>query len=334
MTTLITGASGFIGGELARMLVDRGHQVRVLVRPTSDLNSLDHLSLDVQRGEFEDRDALARVMSGVTVIYHCAALAADWGRWRDFEAANVTAVKALLEAATQAGTVERFVHVSSSDVYGYPRTPADESQPMRNVGYHYNRSKIMSEKLVNECHRETGLPTTIVRPVTVFGPRSFNFTVGLARLLQDGDLPFLAKGKTRAGLIYVDDLLEAMITAAGSDAAIGQTYNMRDPSDMNWREALLTLAEGIGAVSRPRNIPTFVAVTAAFGLEAAYSLFRINTRPILTRQVVYAMTRDQGYPIAKAQRELEFAPKTGVEEGFRRTIDWLQSAEGQAALAE
>jgi nucleoside-diphosphate-sugar epimerase len=70
----------------------------------------------------------------------------------------------------------------------------------------------MSETLVSECHRETGLPTTIVGPVTVFGPRNYTFTVGLARLLLDGDLPLVAHGRTRAGLIYVDDLTEAMIS--------------------------------------------------------------------------------------------------------------------------
>lgn len=334
MNTLVTGASGFIGGELTRLLVERGERVRVLARPTSNLDPLARLPLDIVRAEFDDPTALIAATAQTQVIYHCAALAADWGLWRDFAAVNVTGVKNLLDAAVQAGTIERFVHVSSSDVYGYPRTPVDESQPLRDVGYHYNRSKIMSERLVDECHRQTGLPTTIIRPVTVFGPRSYNFTVGLARLLGDGDLPFLAQGRARAGLIYVGDLLDGMIVAAGSDQAIGQAYNLRDPSDMTWRDALLTLAEGVGAVSRPRNIPAFVAVTAAFGLEAAYSLFRIKTRPILTRQVVYAMTRDQGYPIEKAQRELGFAPEIGVEEGFRRTIEWLQSTEGQAALTE
>lgn len=334
MTALVTGASGFIGGELTRMLVGRGERVRVLVRPTSDLTSLDGLALDTRLGEFSDRETVASTLDGVRVVYHCAALAADWGPWRQFEAANVAGVKSLLEAAVRAGTVERFLHVSSSDVYGYPRTVVDESAPMRDVGYPYNRSKVMGEQIVDGFHRETGLPTTTIRPVTVFGPRSDNFTVGLARLLRDGDLPLLAKGKARAGLIYIDDLLDVMIASATNPRAIGQAYNLRDPSDITWRETLMRLADGIGASTRPRNIPAAVALPTAFLLEAVYSLLRINTRPILTRQVVYAMTRDQGYPIAKAQQELDFAPRVGVEQGFQRTVEWLHSGEGQAAISD
>ncbi|MDH3259793.1 MAG: NAD-dependent epimerase/dehydratase family protein [Acidimicrobiia bacterium] len=334
MTIVVTGASGFIGGELTRMLVERGEQVRILARPSSNLDPLDGLPLDIVRGELDDSPALARAMSAADVVFHCAALAADWGPWSDFERANVSGVKNLLQAAVDAGTVQRFVHVSTSDVYGYPRTAVDESYPLRDVGYNYNRSKIMSERLVDEYLHQFGLPTTIIRPVTVFGPRSFTFTVGLSRLLLDGDLPFLAKGRARAGLIYIDDLIEGMISAASEPAAIGQAYNLRDPSNITWRESLLTLADGLGASTRPRNIPTPVAVLAAFGLETAYSLFRIKTRPLLTRQVVYAMTRDQGYPIEKAEDELGFAPTIGVDEGFRRTIEWLRSAEGQKALTD
>jgi nucleoside-diphosphate-sugar epimerase len=333
MTALVTGASGFIGGELTRMLVGRGERVRVLVRPTSDLTSLNHLAVDTRRGEFSDREAVAGAMAGVNVVYHCAGLAADWGPWREFEAANVTGVRNLLEAAVQAGTVERFLHVSSSDVYGYPRTVVNETAPLRDVGYPYNRSKVLSERLVDEFHRDTGLPTTTIRPVTVFGPRSQNFTVGLARLLGNGDLPLLARGRERAGLIYVDDLLDAMVTAADTQEAVGQAYNLRDPSDITWRETLMTLAAGIGAVTRPRNVPAAVALPTAFLLETVYSLFRVKTRPLLTRQVVYAMTRDQGYPIKKARQELGFAPRVGVEQGFQRTIEWLHSGEGQAAIS-
>lgn len=334
MTILVTGGSGFIGGELTRILVERGEAVRVLARSTSNLGRFSNLPLETVRGELNDRAALQDATANVRVVYHCAALAADWGPWSEFEAANVTGVKNLLEATVDTGTIERFVHVSSSDVYGYPRIPADESQPMKDVGYRYNRSKIMSERLVDECHRKTGLPTTIIRPVTVFGPRSYTFSVGMARLLLDGDLPFLAKGQARAGLIYVDDLVDGMIAAAAEPRAVGRVYNLRDPSDMTWREALLTLAEGMGAVTRQRNVPKPVALAAAVGLEAVYSFFRIRTRPLLTRHLVHTMTRDQGYSIARAQEELGFAPRVGVEEGFRRTIEWLRSAEGQAALAE
>jgi len=108
MVTLVTGASGFIGGALARTLVARGERVRILARPTSNLDSIAGLDLDNVRGDLADSFALSRATAGVRVIYHCAALASDWGPWADFEQANVTGVANLLDAAVAAGTVLRL----------------------------------------------------------------------------------------------------------------------------------------------------------------------------------------------------------------------------------
>ncbi len=329
---LVTGASGFIGGALAQTLLDRGERIRILARSTSDLSRFDDTGAEVVRGPLTDADTLDRAMEGVSTVYHCAALAADWGPWSDFEEANVTAVSALLDAAVGTGSVERFLHVSSSDVYGYPPEPVDESHRLREVGNHYNRSKIMSERLVDDCHLRTGLPVTIVRPVTVFGPRSFTFTVGISQLLVEGSMPLLNGGQAHAGLIYIDDLVEAIIGAATAPVAVGEAYNLRDPSDMTWREGILRLAEGLGVEPHLPDISTWVALAAATILEGWYRLLRKEDRPLLTRQLVRLMTRDQGYLTDKAERELGFSPSIGLDRGFQRTIEWLHSGEGQAAL--
>lgn len=333
MVTLVTGASGFIGGELTRTLASHGERVRVLARPSSDLSALDGLDLEVIRGELSDTAALADAVAGAAVIFHCAALTADWGSWEDFERSNVTGVRSLLAAAERAGVVERFVHVSSTDVYGYPKQVGDESSPMRDVGYPYNKSKILGERHVQHSHDSAGLPTTIVRPATVFGERSPTFTVELARRLLAGQLPLVAGGRSHAGLIYVGDLVDAMLVAATKPQAVGEVYNLRDPVDMSWREAIAAMAAGLGVTKPPRNIPGPAAVAAAHLMEVVYKLLRRRSRPLLTRHVVAILTRDQGYPIGKAERDLAFAPRIGLEVGLARSIDWLLSPEGQAALA-
>ncbi len=329
---LVTGASGFIGGALTQSLIDRGESVRVLIRPTSDLSPFDEGVLEVVRGSLSDPSAVATALDGVETVFHCAALAADWGPWEDFEEANVSAVQALLDGSVAAGSVQRFLHVSSSDVYGYPRVPVDETYGLHEAGNHYNRSKIMSERLVEACHQETGLPVTIVRPVTVFGPRSYTFTVGLSQLLLEGDLPLLNGGKAHAGLIYIDDLVRAIVEAAANSTAVGQAYTLRDPIDMTWKEAILRLAAGLGVEPRLRTIPTWAGLAVATAMEGWHLLTRREERPLLTRQLVHVMTRDQGYSIDKAQTELGFAPSIGVEAGFDHTIEWLHSPEGQRAL--
>lgn len=333
MTTLVTGASGFIGGELTRKLAAAGERVRVLARQTSDLSALESLDLEVVRGDLSNAAALADAVAGAAVIFHCAALAADWGSWGNFKRSNVIGVHNLLTAAERAGVVERFVHVSSTDVYGYPKQVGNESSQMKDVGYPYNRSKILGEQQVHGWHDRTGLPTTVVRPATVFGERSPTFTVELARRLLAGQLPIIAGGRSHAGLIYVGDLLDAMLAAATEPEAVGQVYNLRDPVDLTWREAIQALAVGLGVAWAPRNIPGPAAVAAAHLMEAVYKALRKQDRPLLTRHLVATMTRDQGYPIGKAQRELGFAPRVGLEAGLERSIDWLLSPEGQAALA-
>lgn len=332
MAILVTGASGFIGGELTRTLAGRGKQVRVLARSTSNLDALSHLDLDVHIGELDDPAVAAMALEGVEVVYHCAGLAADWGPWTDFERSNVTAVETLLGAAVGSQTLERFVHVSTTDVYGYPKEPGDETAPMHDVGYPYNRSKIMGEQVVDRYWRETGLPATIIRPATVFGPRSLTFTAGLARLLIDEELPLVGGGKACAGLIYIDDLVNGMIDAATAFQAVGGVYNMRDPAHVTWRDAILTLAAGLGITKPLRTIPGPIAVGAAAVMETIARARRSTTRPLLTRHLVYTMIRDQCYSVDKAKRELWFAPKTGVEQGLRLSVDWLQSPEGKAAI--
>ncbi len=332
MAILVTGASGFIGGELTRTLAARGEQVRVLARPTSNLGALAHLGLDTVIGELDDPTVVATAMADVRTVFHCAGLAADWGPWADFERSNVTAVETLLAAAAASPTLERLVHVSTTDVYGYPKEPADETAPMNDVGYPYNRSKIMGEQVVDRYWKEHSLPATIIRPATVFGPRSVNFTAGLARLLIDGELPLIAGGRACAGLIYIDDLVNGMIDAATAFQAVGEVYNMRDPSHVTWRDAILTLAAGLGVTKPLRNVPGVIALGAATTMETIAKARRQVTRPLLTRQIVYAMLRDQCYAIDKAERDLWFRPKIGVEQGLRLSVDWLHSPEGQAAL--
>ena len=126
---LITGASGFLGGRLAQMLVERGIPTRILARDQSNLDHLAGYAVEVVRNDLVEGGALTTAMQGVSHVFHCAGCSTDWAPAAAYYAANVEGTRALLLAARHSGKVERFLHISTTDVYGYPQIPCDEDHP-------------------------------------------------------------------------------------------------------------------------------------------------------------------------------------------------------------
>jgi nucleoside-diphosphate-sugar epimerase len=268
----------------------------------------------------DDEEALARAVRGVTRIYHCAGCSTDWAPWRDYYEANVAAVRNLLRAAAASPSLERFLHVSTTDVYGYPVEPCEESHPIGDVGLPYNRSKCMGETLV----RESGVPVTIVRPATIYGPRGKAFTEDIAKLLRQGSMAVINGGRSKGGFCYVDNAAQAMIDAACSSRTIGQTYNLADGTGATWRDYVDALASGLGLRRPWIDIPLAAAFPLARFMEASHRYLRIPGRPQLTLHAVYLLSRNQEYPTEKAKSDFGFMPASGFEEGISRSIEWLK----------
>lgn len=325
MTVLVTGASGFLGGRLAQMLAERGDQVRVLARASSDLRHLSHLQTQIVRGDLGDTAAMAEAMRGVRVVYHCAACSTDWAPLRTYFSANVTGTQNLLDAAIGAGTVERFLHVSTTDVYGYPRVPCDESAPMQDVGLPYNRTKIQGEEAVWRAHREHGLPVTVVRPATIYGPRGKDFVVEIAKLLRQRMMVLIDGGRARGGFTYVDNVAEAMMRAAESPKAVGRAYNLCDETRTTWREYTDALADALG-YRRPRlALPFRAAMVMGGAMEIPHRLLKLSGRPLLTRHAVQLLGQDQEFPATRARQDFGFAPRVPLAEGIARSAAWFRS---------
>lgn len=315
--SLVTGASGFLGGRLAAMLAERGFSVRVLARHSSDVRHLP-AACEIVRGGLSETDALRRAVHGVSHIFHCAGCSTDHAPWKVYYEANVTGVRNLLRAAAGAGGVGRFLHVSTTDVYGYPAVPCTESQPLRAVGLPYNRSKCLGEECVWEAAR-AGLPVTVVRPATIYGPRGKAFSEDIAAHLRRGTMAVVDGGRSRGGFSYVDNVAEAIIQAAFAPATIDRAYNLADGTGVTWRAYLDRMAAGLGCRPPWINLPGRLA----FGLAGI--LERLPGRPVLTRHAVYLLSRDQEYPTANARRDFGFSPSVSFEEGMRRTLDAITS---------
>ncbi|HDQ72635.1 MAG TPA: NAD-dependent epimerase/dehydratase family protein [Chloroflexi bacterium] len=323
MNNLVTGSSGFLGSHLVEALIARGEQVRALVRPTSQTAHLENLGVELAYSDLSDAASLETALQAIDRVYHCAALAADWGTWEAFRAANVTGVENLMAAALGAD-VSKIVHVSTTDVYGHPDYPADESAPFRLRGWPYGDTKIEGERIVWNYYRQHGLPVTVVRPVNVYGPRSTTFVMEIVDLLKQGGMIHIGRSKKPAGLTYVTNVVDVICRAADSDESVGQAYNACDGSNVTWRQYVDRLAEIVGVPSPRIVIPHRLAYLLGWGMEKTYRMLRIDSRPLLTRMTADVFSTDQGFPIEKARRELGYEPKIDFDEGMRRVEAWLR----------
>jgi ornithine--oxo-acid transaminase len=328
---LVTGASGFIGGHLTERLVQEGFPVRCLVRRTSDVSLLESLGVELAIGDLADADSVARAARGCRYVFHCGALVSDWATVREIRQINVQGTRNALGAAA-AAYAERFVHFSSTDVYGYPGgRGVEETYVASGFRNWYSQTKLAAEAEVRRAEQAQRMTTVILRPATVYGPRSKEVVGEIARAIRGGNMLLVDGGKAIAGLCYVHNLVDAAILALQHDAAPAQAFNITDGLDITWKDFTTSLAEGLGCSEVRLSIPYWAANGLGFSFEHGYRLLRRATRlslpPLLSRQAVHVLGQDQDFSNRKARELLGWEPKVDYRAGLGATLDWLR-AEG------
>lgn len=328
---LITGASGFIGGRLAARLSGEGRSVRCLVRAGSDTGALRELPVELAVGALGDPASLRRASAGCSALVHCAALVSDWATVAEIEATNVTGTASLLQAAAQAG-VRRVVHISTTDVYGHPGSALlAEDAPPAGFANWYAQSKLQAEREVLRATRGSALEATILRPATVYGPGSNELVGEIARAIGARHMVLIDRGRAEAGLCYVENLIDAVLLALAVPQARGETFNVSDGLAVTWARFTGDLAAGLGAQPVRLSLPYPLAHAIAVSLEHGYRLLRARTglqlAPLLSRQAVQVLGRDQSFSTAKARGLLGWEPRIDYLEGLRATLDWLGARE-------
>jgi nucleoside-diphosphate-sugar epimerase len=326
---LVTGASGFIGGHLAQRLVQEGRQVRCLVRASSDTSLLEQLDVELAVGDLASSASLVRAAAGCRHVFHCGALVSDWGTTAEIARINVTGTRNILEASIDAG-VERFIHVSTTDVYGYPGgTAIDETHPATRFRNWYAQTKLQAEGEVRRAGEASELETVILRPSTVYGPRSTDVVGEIARALRDGKMVLVDGGQAVAGLCYVDNLVDAALLAGSHEAAPGHAFNVSDGLEVTWKQFTDGLASGLGCGEVRWSVPYWLAAGVGFSLEQGYRFLRRTTRvtlpPLLSRQAVHVLGRDQHFSNRKARELLDWNPGVDYETGLEATLAWLRA---------
>ncbi len=329
---LITGATGFIGGRLAQRLVGEGYPVRCLVRSGSDTSLLDELDVQIAVGDLTAAPSLVRAVDGAHHVFHCGALVTDWATTEEIIHTNVQGTRNLLEASVGAA-VKRFIHVSTTDVYGYPNGVAiDETYVGTRFQNWYAQTKREAEAEVRRVERADTLEAVILRPATVYGPGSTDVIGEIAQAIQGGYMLLVDGGRAVAGLCYVENLIDAAILALTHQAAPGNAFNVSDGLPITWRQLTDGLAEGLGCSKVRWSLPYGLANSVGFSLEHAYRLLRratgLTTPPLLSRQAVQMLGNDQNFSNRKLREMLGWEPRVDYATGLEATLAWLKAGNG------
>jgi dihydroflavonol-4-reductase len=321
LRVLVTGATGFTGGHLARALRARGHDVVAMVRNESAGAELAAAGIALRVADLAKPETLPSVVKHIDVIYNIAALYRQAGLPASvYHQVNATAVGQLVEAAAAAG-VRRVVHCSTVGVHGdVEHPPANEDAPLR-PGDVYQVAKLEGERIGRDAAARTGVELVIARPSGIYGPgdrRLLKLFRGVAR----GRFVILGDGRIFYHLTHIDDLVEGLRLCGDVAAAAGRTYILAGAEVPTLNDLTMMIADDAG-VSPPRlRLPVWPFWLAGGACEALCAPFGIEP-PIYRRRVDF-FTKSRAFDISRARAELGYAPSVGLREGIHRTLAWYR----------
>lgn len=322
---LVTGGAGFIGGNIAKALAQRGDAVITVSRGTyPHLKELgiEHHSLDISTLPKE----LEKLLVGVDAVFHVAAVVKMWGKYDEFYQGNVEATRYLLECAKRA-RVPRFIFTSSPSViaHGKDLRGVDERQPYPDhFDAYYPETKAIAEQLVIHAHDPIGISTIVLRPHLVFGPGDNHIIPLITERARQGKLVQIGEGKNIVDFTFIDDCVNAHLCADRAlqkDSSVGgQPYfiTQGDPVPMWW---------WINEVIKKNNLPVLtkkVSKRAALFLsklsETFYKIFPFLGIPRLTKFLILELSTDHYFDITAAKEKLGYQPSCTTVHALNRTF--------------
>ena len=321
MKVLVTGATGFTGGVLARKLHEHGASVRVLVRDRTRLDLPPGTYEGIVEADLKDRDALAASVRDIDQVFHIGALFRQAGvPDAEYWDVNLHATAHLLEESRAAG-VARFIHCSTVGVHGdIENPPADENYRFA-PGDIYQITKLAGEKKVLEFGRQTGFPVSVIRPGPIYGPGDLRL-LKLFRLAAKAITPIIGNGQIFFNMVYVEDLADLFILTASSDRSVGQVFLGAGPENMPLNQIVTMIAEILGRPTSKFHIPALPFQLLGSACEKV--CIPLGIEPPIYRRRVDFFTKSRAFSIAKAQEYLGYEPKYGYQRGLASTIEWYQ----------
>ncbi|MCS7056937.1 MAG: NAD(P)-dependent oxidoreductase [Thermoflexales bacterium] len=312
MKFLITGGSGFLGINLTRYLLGKGHEV--ICYDIADFDYPERDRITFIRADIRDRAALERAMPGVNIVVHAAAALPLYSK-EDIYTTDVVGTRNVVDAAYQAG-VERLIHISSTAVYGIPdHHPIREDDRLQGVGP-YGEAKIEAERICLE-YREKGMCIPIIRPKSFIGPERLGVFALLYDWAREGrGFPVLGNGKNRYQYLDVEDLCDAIYLCCTLPCEkTNDTFNIGAKEFGSVAEDFQAVLDYAGHGKKVRPLPAEPVIWALRILE----VFKLSP---LYKWVYETISKDSFVSIEKAERVLGFKPKYSNKDALLRNYRW------------
>ena len=316
---LVTGGTGFTGTYLVKALCERGCDVRVIARPSSDLSAFANFDIEWYRGDVHDEDLVRDACVDIEYVFNLAAAyrvsgVSDQVYWD----VHVTASRYLATYAAQSRTLRRFIHVSTVGVHGHIEAPPANEESAFNPGDIYQKTKAEAENWIRQFATENDLPLTVIRPAAIYGPGDTRL-LKLFRMAKLPVVPLLGNTKGLYHLIHVEDLVSFMLLAAEEPVAEGGVYICGNPEASSIPEIIETVADHLGREARFVRVPAGPVFLLADLCEKTFGALD-RPSPLYRRRVAF-FTKDRAFDTARMQALPGFEYKFNNETGIRQTCD-------------
>ena len=320
MRVLVTGSNGFIGSALTEKLVQT-HDVRCLIRKTSDTRWIQDLDVEFVYGDLRDPASLVSAVKQVDVIYHTGGITKG-RKEEDYMQGNYQTTVNLLQTSLQhAPDHQKIILVSSQAaggpaVDGHARSESDPAEPVSR----YGRSKLSAEQaLLQQSERQA----VVIRPPSVYGPRDSDFFV-MFRQIKRGLVPIAGLGRQTLSLVYISDLVDGILKAAQCENADHQVYYICGDGVYTWKELVKAMQNSMNRLALRVYVPKFL-INAVAWISEANAI--ITEKPaLLNRDKIREMNQSAWVcSNEKAKQQLGFKPQIDIQEGFQRTVEWYKN---------
>lgn len=320
MRVAVTGATGFIGGNLCKHLVASGHDVVAMVRSPENAERIVSLGAEPRTGDITDTASLGNAFQGVDAVINLAALFNHPDKTREeYERVNVQGVKNVLECAMRSGA-SRVLHCSTVGIAIDGKPPYSEATPYSPPAWDkYETTKCEGEKAAIGFYKEHGFPVVAIRPAQVYGPGDVS-KLKFYRMVKKGVI--VNPGRTLKHLIYIDDLCRAFELALTNEEAPGNPIIIAGREVTPLRELVNIVAGELGVPAPKVALPALPVTLAAAVIEKVFQV--ANKKPPVFRRSMDFFTKSVEFTTDRARDILGFESSIDVKTGVHRTADWYQ----------